>query len=66
MPTDSPRPVGIECRRCGCRHFHVVECVPLSNGMVRWRRACRHCGWRLVTLERPTKDTPLDIQNSKR
>jgi hypothetical protein len=50
---DPPRPAGLECRNCGCRHFHVIETWQLVNGAIRRRRECRHCHWRVTTVERP-------------
>jgi transcription elongation factor Elf1 len=41
---------GIECLRCGCRHFWVVYTRPRNNVIVRLRE-CRHCGKRLLTRE---------------
>lgn len=42
---------GLECPRCGCGHFEVVETRPAPGGRIRRRRECRHCGWRITTLE---------------
>jgi hypothetical protein len=43
---------GLECRRCGCRHFEVVYTRPCPGGRILRRRECRHCGKRIVTWER--------------
>lgn len=43
---------GLECRRCGCRHFFVDHTRRTSGLIVRYRR-CRHCGQRMTTCERP-------------
>ena len=42
---------GIECPRCGCRHFFVVYTRPQTGKIVR-RKECRHCGHRITTFER--------------
>lgn len=41
---------GLECRRCGCRHFHVLETRRGFDAIIR-RRECRNCGWRTTTRE---------------
>ena len=45
-----PKPLGLECRACGCRHFEVLYTRPRPGGIMRVRQ-CRHCGKRLVTRE---------------
>ncbi len=47
---------GIECPRCGCRHFYVVY-TRLREGSIMRRRECRHCGRRITTREKPVGDT---------
>lgn len=42
---------GLECSRCGCRHFFVVYTRPASGNRIRRVRECRHCGRRIVTYE---------------
>jgi len=42
---------GLECPRCGCRHFHVIYTRPSGQGRIRRRRECRHCGRRITTYE---------------
>ena len=42
---------GIECPRCGCRHFYTTHTEPLRDGRIRRRKECRHCGHRIVTYE---------------
>jgi len=42
---------GIECPRCGCRHFYVVYTRPRAGKSVR-RKECRYCGRRITTSER--------------
>jgi transcriptional regulator NrdR family protein len=44
-------PRGLECPRCGCRHFYVVYTRPRAGKIVR-RKECRHCGRRVTTTER--------------
>jgi transcriptional regulator NrdR family protein len=46
----APSKGGIECPRCGCRHFRVVYTRPRNNAIVRLRE-CRHCGRRVLTRE---------------
>jgi transcriptional regulator NrdR family protein len=48
---ESTPPRGIECPRCGCRHFEVTNTEPLRGGRIRRRKRCRHCGHRIVTYE---------------
>lgn len=43
---------GLECRRCGCRHFFVDHTRKARRMVIRYRR-CRHCGQRVTTCERP-------------
>jgi len=45
------RPVGLECRKCGCQHFNVVWTRQKGDGSIRRRRACRHCGHQITTVE---------------
>ncbi len=45
------RPQGLECRKCGCRHFYVDHTRRVMHKIVRYRR-CRHCGARMTTCER--------------
>ncbi len=54
--TKSAEPVGLVCRRCGCRHFFVTHTEPIKDGAVRRRRVCRHCGAKYVSLETLTGD----------
>ncbi len=44
-------PRGLECPRCGCRHFFTTHTEPLRDGRIRRRRLCRYCGRRIVTYE---------------
>lgn len=46
-------PDGIECPKCGCRHFWSVTHTVPKTGMVHRRRECRHCGWKIQTAEVP-------------
>lgn len=43
---------GLECRRCGCKHFRVIYTRPTWGGRIQRRRECRHCGKRITTWER--------------
>jgi len=43
--------IGVECRRCGCKHLLVVYTRPRSGGKIMRRRQCRHCGTRMTTYE---------------
>lgn len=47
--TDAHR--GLECRRCGCRHFYVDNTRKAHRMIIRYRR-CRNCGQRQTTCER--------------
>jgi len=42
---------GLECRKCGCRHFDVVYTRP-KVGRIERRRECRNCKHRITTYER--------------
>jgi transcriptional regulator NrdR family protein len=44
---------GIECPKCGCRHFYTTNTEPLCDGRIRRRKVCRHCGRKIVTYEAP-------------
>ena len=46
----SPVPVGLECSKCGCRHFFVTDVRPRDKRIMR-RRECRNCGKRITTFE---------------
>ncbi len=49
---DSKPAAGIECRKCGCRHWFVLW--KRAKPGYAWRRLeCRHCGQRITTQERP-------------
>lgn len=48
---EKEKTVGIECRKCGCRHFYVDHTEAMPGKIVRYRR-CRNCGNRIVTTER--------------
>ena len=45
---------GLECPRCGCRHFRVLHTRRASGGRILRRRECRHCGRRMTTYEKTT------------
>jgi len=40
---------GLECPRCGCRHFHVLYTRAAIGGRILRRRECRYCGRRMTT-----------------
>jgi transcriptional regulator NrdR family protein len=42
---------GIECPRCGCRHFRVLYTRRAWGGRILRRRECRHCERRITTYE---------------
>lgn len=42
---------GLECRHCGCRHFEVIYTRAVHGARIMRRRACRHCGRRVTTVE---------------
>ncbi len=46
-----PEEKGLECPRCGCRHFYVVYNDKQTKRIVR-RRQCRNCGRRVTTVEK--------------
>lgn len=46
---------GIVCPKCGCRHFVTTHTEPLTDGRIRRRKVCRHCGRKVVTFESPQK-----------
>jgi transcriptional regulator NrdR family protein len=57
MTVSTERPVegevrGLECRRCGCRHFSVIYTRRASGGRLIRRRECRYCGKRITTSEK--------------
>lgn len=62
LPSRAPAPAadpqvdkrGLECRSCGCKHFHVVYTRPTWGGRIMRRRECRHCGKRITTWEGST------------
>jgi len=51
QPPENSDEKGIECPRCGCRHFYVVYTRPQAGKIIR-RKECRHCGCRVTTFER--------------
>lgn len=42
---------GLECPKCGCRHFSVVYTRRALGGRIIRRRECRHCQRRVTTSE---------------
>jgi hypothetical protein len=45
-------PLGLICHRCGCCHFYVVYTRKRPDGRILRRRECRHCGHRIMTIEK--------------
>lgn len=52
--TGNTTDAGIVCRRCACRQFFTTHTERLTDGRIRRRRTCRHCGYKLVTYEATT------------
>ena len=46
---------GIQCPKCDCRHFRTVRTTP-RDGRIRREKTCRHCGYKVVTVEKPLSD----------
>jgi len=44
--------VPLECRRCGCRHFEVIEVRPTGCRRILVKRRCRYCGKEFIRCER--------------
>ena len=42
---------GLECRRCGCRHFLTLYTRHRGDAIQR-RKECRYCGLRIFTREK--------------
>lgn len=42
---------GLECKKCGCRHFYVDRTKKAMHKKIRYVH-CRNCGTRHVTIER--------------
>lgn len=49
--TSAAKQRGLECPRCGCRHFHVLYTRAAIGGRILRRRECRHCVRRVTTYE---------------
>lgn len=43
--------VGLECAKCGCRHFFVGCTKRAKNKIIRYKQ-CRNCGHHIRTVER--------------
>ncbi|MGH7143190.1 MAG: hypothetical protein ACREJ2_03555 [Planctomycetota bacterium] len=41
----------LECRRCGCKHFFLIDTRPATRNRRRHRKECRHCGRRVTIFE---------------
>lgn len=52
-PYPPQEPCGIECPKCGCRHFRVLYTRPIPKSKIMRKRECRDCGRRVVTYESP-------------
>ena len=42
---------GLECPKCGCKHFIVIYTRGAAGGKLIRRRECRHCGRRTILSE---------------
>ncbi len=51
--------LGIECPRCGCRHFEVTH-VWRHPDEIKRRKKCRNCGRPVTTIERRMLPVSLD------
>jgi Zn ribbon nucleic-acid-binding protein len=49
---------GLECPKCGCRHFRTLHTWQRQAGFVLRRKACRHCGHRMTTRENAIGNAP--------
>ena len=49
---ESKEQAGLECPKCGCRHFRTVKTRPRQGRYIYRRRECRHCGKMVTTTER--------------
>jgi hypothetical protein len=47
---------GIECPGCGCRDFRTRRTNP-RDGRIQREKYCRHCGRKIVTVEKPLDGT---------
>ena len=54
--TTKKQDYGLECRRCGCRHFYVIYTRRAFGGKLVRRRQCRNCGKRMTTMEQEKPD----------
>lgn len=50
---------GINCPRCGCRHFFVRNVIRLPKDKIRRYRVCRNCEKVVTTIEMCIGDLPL-------
>ncbi len=46
---------GLECPRCGCKHFWVLNVKRKPRRIIRYRE-CRHCGRKMTTVEKTIGD----------
>lgn len=50
-PSNPEKPVGLECRDCGCTHWHTIQTRQRPKFIYRQKK-CRHCGKVVSTSER--------------
>lgn len=46
---------GLRCPRCACTDLRTTHTRPVLNAVRRYKR-CRHCGYKLTTLEQRLGD----------
>jgi transcriptional regulator NrdR family protein len=59
--TPPQSPAGIVCPGCGCADFRRCYTRQIPGGTRRVRE-CRHCGRRIVTVERLTPSPPVPLR----
>ncbi len=47
---------GLQCPKCGCADMRVTNSYNWEAGGRKRRRACRHCGWSITTVEVPVQE----------
>lgn len=58
-PQPSPDGAGLECPRCGCKHFWTLNVRHKPKRIIRYRE-CRHCGRKMTTVERTIGDDAIE------
>lgn len=48
--------LGLVCRVCGCQHFITIKTRAMNANKIRRTKRCRHCGKRVHTEEKVTKE----------